>query len=54
MLTLKNKKIFVSGSGAGMGRAVSFLAAQAGAKVIATDINKDLLKELNTKNILTT
>ena len=54
MLTLKNKKIFVSGSGAGMGRAVSFLAAQAGAKVTATDINKDLLKELKTKNIRTT
>ena len=54
MLNLINKKIFVSGAGAGMGKAVSLLAAQAGAQVIATDINKELLKELNTRNITTT
>ena len=32
----------------------ALLAAQAGAQVIATDINKELLKELNTRNITTT
>ncbi|PQM59405.1 MAG: NAD(P)-dependent oxidoreductase [Rhodobacteraceae bacterium] len=53
MLTLKDKTIFVSGAGAGMGRAVSLLAAQAGATVIATDINKDKLNELSKKNIIT-
>ncbi|MDG2473971.1 MAG: SDR family oxidoreductase [Paracoccaceae bacterium] len=53
MLTLKDKKVFVSGAGAGMGRAVSLLAGQAGASVIATDINKTALKGLETKNITT-
>ena len=54
MLTLKNKKVFVSGAGAGMGRAVSILADQAGASVVATDISKTALKGLETKNIKTT
>ena len=53
MLTLNNKKIFVSGASAGMGRAVSLLAAQAGAQVIATDINEVSLKELRAQNITT-
>ena len=53
MLTLTNKNIFISGAGAGMGRAVSLLAAKAGAKIMATDINEDTLKKLNTKNIST-
>ena len=53
MLTLQNKKIFVSGAGNGMGREVSLLAQQAGAKVMAADVNKNALKELQQRNIST-
>ncbi len=53
MLTLRNKNVFVSGAGAGMGRAVSLLADQAGAKVMATDLDKNALEGLESKNTST-
>ena len=53
MLTLNNKNIFVSAAGAGIGRAVALLAAEAGAKVTATDINDEGLKSLTCSNIST-
>ncbi len=53
MLTLKSKKIFVSAAGAGMGRAVTILAEQAGASVVATDISETNLKSLASINITT-
>ncbi|CAG5130173.1 unnamed protein product [Candidula unifasciata] len=43
-----NGKVFVlSAAGQGIGRAVALMAAREGAKVIATDINGETLKELN-------
>ena len=47
MLNLNNKNIFVSAAGAGIGRAVALLAAEAGAQVTATDISKVGLESLN-------
>ena len=37
MFSLQGKRAFVSGAGAGMGRAIALLSASAGAKVVATD-----------------
>lgn len=53
MLSLKSKRIFVSGAGAGMGRAIAILSAQAGAKVVATDIDAGSLADLVQDNIET-
>ena len=53
MLSLKGKYIFVSGAGSGMGRATATLAAEAGAKVFATDNNTRLLFSIKAKNIIT-
>jgi 2-keto-3-deoxy-L-fuconate dehydrogenase len=53
MLNLKNKRIFVSGAGSGMGRAVALLASQAEACVFATDINSSLLSSMKQNNIYT-
>ena len=53
MLTLNNKNIFVSAAGAGIGRAVALLAAEAGAQVMATDISNNGLKSLSNNNIST-
>ena len=53
MLSLKDKRIFVSGAGAGMGRSIALLSAKAGAKVVATDKDVKVLSELNQENIET-
>ena len=53
MLSLEGKRIFVSGSGSGMGRATAVLAAEAGAKVFATDIDRKLLDSIKARNIFT-
>ena len=53
MFNLNNKNIFVSAAGAGIGRAVALLAAKAGAKVTATDINDGGLLSLSNNNIST-
>ena len=37
MTDLSNKRIFVSGAGAGMSAAVALLSTRAGAEVLATD-----------------
>ena len=47
MFNLKNKNIFVSAAGAGIGRAVALLAAEAGAQVTATDISNVGLQSLS-------
>ena len=47
MFNLKNKNIFVSAAGAGIGRAVALLAAEAGAQVTATDISNVGLESLS-------
>ena len=47
MLNLNNKNIFVSAAGAGIGRAVALLAAEAGARVTATDISNVGLESLS-------
>lgn len=48
-------KVFVlSAAGQGIGRAVALMAAKEGAKVIATDINAELLKELDGVEGITT
>ena len=38
MISLQDKRIFISGSAAGMGYSVARLAAAAGAQVYATDL----------------
>jgi 2-keto-3-deoxy-L-fuconate dehydrogenase len=43
-MTLKDKTILITAAGQGMGAASAVACAQAGAKVIATDLNRDLLE----------
>ncbi|TDL90820.1 SDR family oxidoreductase [Meridianimarinicoccus aquatilis] len=43
VLLLKNKTILITAAGQGMGAASALACANAGAKVIATDVNADLL-----------
>ena len=53
MLDLSNKRIFVSGAGAGIGKSVSILAREAGASVLATDKDESSLSELGRSKIKT-
>ena len=46
MISLENKRIFISGAAAGMGYSVARLAEAAGAKVYATDLVQDGLENL--------
>lgn len=48
MKSLANKVAIVTGAGAGLGKAIAILFAQAGAKVIAADINEKTLGEVST------
>ena len=45
-MTLKNKTILITAAGQGIGAASALVCAAAGAKVIATDVNGDLLVNL--------
>ncbi|WP_416306003.1 SDR family oxidoreductase [Neptunicella sp. SCSIO 80796] len=47
-MRLKNKKVLVTAAAQGIGRATAELFEQQGAYVIATDINRDLLDEVET------
>ncbi len=49
-MRLKNKKILVTASAQGIGRATALAFANEGAEVIATDINQEKLNELNREN----
>jgi len=49
MINLKGKTALLTASGQGIGKATALAFSNAGAYVIATDINKDSLKELNGK-----
>lgn len=51
---LQGKTALVTAAGAGMGRAAVLAFAREGAKVIATDVNEKLLKELEGKAGITT
>ena len=53
MLSLEGKRVFVSGAGAGMGRAIALLSATAGAKVVATDKYVAKLVDLEKESIET-
>jgi len=53
MITLKGKRIFVTGAAAGMGRSIAVLSKQAGAEVLATDISPEGLAELEPMGIKT-
>ena len=46
MISLQEKRIFISGSAAGMGYSLARLAAAAGAQVYATDLASDGLENL--------
>lgn len=50
---LSGKTAFVTAAGQGIGRASAFAMADQGAKVIATDVNADLLADLTHDNIET-
>ncbi|WLS11489.1 SDR family oxidoreductase (plasmid) [Shinella sumterensis] len=45
-LSLENKRVLLTAAGQGIGRASALAFARAGAKVVATDINADALKNL--------
>ena len=45
-MDLKDKKIFISAAGAGMGYSVAKMALDAGAEVYATDLKPEGLEEL--------
>ena len=47
---LQNKNIIITAAGQGIGRATAIAFYQEGAKVIATDINFEKLKELKNEN----
>lgn len=47
MKSLENKVAIVTGAGAGLGKAIALLFAQAGAKVIAADSNAKTLEEVS-------
>ena len=47
MINLKGKTALLTAAGQGIGKATALAFAEAGAYVIATDINKDSLKNLN-------
>ena len=49
-MRLKNKKIIVTASAQGIGRATALMFAKEGASVIATDINEEKLNELSKEN----
>ncbi len=49
MINLKGKTALLTASGQGIGKATALAFSDAGAYVIATDINKESLKELNGK-----
>ena len=53
MQKLKGKTAFVTAAGQGIGRAVAEKFAEQGARVIATDINADLLADYSDSNIHT-
>ena len=46
MISLQNKRIFISGAAAGMGYSVARLAAATGAQVYASDLISDGLENL--------
>lgn len=48
MKKLENKVAIITGAGAGLGKAIAILFAQAGAKVVAADINEKTLGQLST------
>ena len=50
-MRLKDKNIVVTAAAQGIGRAVALEFAKQGAKVIATDINEEKLKEIKEANI---
>lgn len=47
MIDLNGQRIFVTGAGAGMGRAIALQAAAIGSRVLATDIDADALASLD-------
>lgn len=53
MINLDGKRIFVTGAAAGMGKSIAAISAEAGAEVLATDIDEEGLAELETKGIRT-
>ncbi len=44
--SIEGKVVLITGSGSGMGKATSYVFAEAGAKVVLSDINKELIDEV--------
>jgi len=47
--SVEGKVALITGSGSGMGRATSYVFAEAGAKVVVSDINKKQIEEVSSK-----
>jgi len=47
--SVKGKKALITGSGSGMGRATSYVFAEAGAKVVVSDINEKQIDEVSSE-----
>ena len=47
--SVKGKVALITGSGSGMGRATSYVFAEAGAKVVVSDINKKQIEEVSSE-----
>ena len=47
--SIKGKVALITGSGSGMGRATSYVFAEAGAKVVVSDINKKQIEEVSSE-----
>jgi NAD(P)-dependent dehydrogenase (short-subunit alcohol dehydrogenase family) len=45
MPELEGKRVFVTGSGAGIGKAIATLFTQRGARVVVSDLNADAAKQ---------
>ena len=52
-MRLENKTCLITAAGAGIGKATALAFAEAGAKVIATDVNEDALSSIDHPSIST-
>lgn len=52
MSELEGKRVFVTGSGAGIGKAIAALFTERGARVVISDMNADAAKQADRKSVV--